>query len=75
MGKRNVKLRYKDMLAIKHALMASVAAKKSMIEKLTNREDSALDNLIERLQKDIEHEEELAKFLATEARLHVGGEK
>lgn len=70
MGKRNVKLRYKDMIAIKHALLASVNAEQKMAVEFKGKEASGR---IPQLLRDIEHEETLAKLIAAEARAMIGG--
>jgi hypothetical protein len=70
LSKRNVKLAYKDMVAIKHALLASVSNRKEMAADLDGKTGAIR---IPQLLKDIEHETRLAKLMQTEAKTLIGG--
>jgi type II secretory pathway component PulF len=67
MSKMSVRLKLKDMYAIKHALENIVERKELCLAMVNLTENHGKTNEeIERLRKDVEHEERLIKQFETE---------
>lgn len=66
MGKHKVGLRLKDMYAIKHALQIQIRIKKGKVEDLSDTSENGCKIEVNKLTKDIKHEEWLLQSITNE---------
>lgn len=66
MGKHKVGLRLKDMYAIKHALQIQIRIKKRKVEDLSDTSENGCEIEVNKLTKDIKHEEWLLQSITNE---------